>query len=42
MLLAAMTGNYQDGSVSGKMQFGSAWWFNDLKDGMGADLGEGE
>ena len=33
-LLAAMTGNYQDGSVPGKMQFGSAWWFNDQKDGM--------
>ncbi|MEE4165965.1 MAG: glucuronate isomerase [Desulfocapsaceae bacterium] len=33
-LLAAMAGNYQDGSVPGKMQFGSAWWFNDQKDGM--------
>jgi glucuronate isomerase len=33
-LLAAMTGNYQDGSTPGKMQFGSAWWFNDQKDGM--------
>lgn len=33
-LLAAMTGNYQDGSIPGKMQFGSAWWFNDQKDGM--------
>lgn len=33
-LLAAMTGNFQDGSIPGKMQFGSAWWFNDQKDGM--------
>ena len=33
-LLAAMTGNYQDGSVPGKMQFGAAWWFNDQKEGM--------
>ena len=34
MLLATMIGNFQDGSVPGKMQFGSAWWFNDQKDGM--------
>ena len=33
-LLATMIGNYQDGSVAGKMQFGSAWWFLDQKDGM--------
>lgn len=33
-LLASMTGNYQDGSIPGKMQFGSAWWFNDQKEGM--------
>lgn len=33
-LLATMIGNYQDDSVAGKMQFGSAWWFNDQKDGM--------
>ena len=29
-----MIGNFQDGSVPGKMQFGSAWWFLDQKDGM--------
>ena len=29
-----MIGNYQDGAVPGKMQFGSAWWFLDQKDGM--------
>ena len=33
-LLATMIGNFQDGSVPGKMQFGSAWWFLDQKDGM--------
>jgi glucuronate isomerase len=31
---ATMIGNFQDGSVPGKMQFGTAWWFNDQKDGM--------
>jgi len=34
MVLASMTGNFQDGSIPGKMQFGSGWWFNDQKDGM--------
>lgn len=33
-LLATMIGNFQDGSVPGKMQWGSAWWFLDQKDGM--------
>lgn len=33
-LLATMTGNFNDGSVPGKMQFGSGWWFLDQKDGM--------
>jgi len=33
-LMATMIGNFQDGSVSGKMQFGSGWWFLDQKDGM--------
>jgi glucuronate isomerase len=33
-LMATMIGNYQDGSFPGKMQFGSAWWFLDQKDGM--------
>lgn len=31
---ATMAGNFQDGSVAGKMQFGSGWWFLDQKDGM--------
>lgn len=33
-LMATMIGNFQDGSVPGKLQFGSAWWFLDQKDGM--------
>lgn len=33
-LLATMIGNYQDGSLPGKIQFGSGWWFNDQKQGM--------
>ncbi len=33
-LLATMAGNFQDGSVPGKVQHGSGWWFNDQKDGM--------
>jgi glucuronate isomerase len=33
-LLAAMTGNFQDGRAAGKLQFGSGWWFLDQKEGM--------
>lgn len=33
-LIATMIGNFQDGSVPGKIQFGSGWWFLDQKDGM--------
>ena len=33
-VFAAMAGNFQDGSVPGKVQFGSAWWFLDQKEGM--------
>jgi glucuronate isomerase len=33
-----MIGNFQDGSVPGKMQYGSAWWFLDQKDGMEAQM----
>jgi glucuronate isomerase len=33
-LFATMIGNYNDGSIPGKMQYGSAWWFLDQKDGM--------
>jgi glucuronate isomerase len=30
-MLSTMIGNFQDGSVAGKVQFGPAWWFNDHK-----------
>lgn len=33
-LFASMTGNFNDGSFPGKIQWGSAWWFLDQKDGM--------
>ena len=33
-LIATMVGNFNDGSIPGKMQFGSGWWFLDQKDGM--------
>ncbi|MBK5279938.1 MAG: glucuronate isomerase [Bacteroidia bacterium] len=33
-VMATMIGNFNDGSVKGKIQFGSAWWFADQKDGM--------
>lgn len=33
-LVATMIGSFQGGSVAGKMQFGSAWWFLDQMDGM--------
>jgi glucuronate isomerase len=37
-LFATMIGNFQDGSVPGKLQYGSAWWFLDQKDGMEAQM----
>ena len=33
-VVATMIGNFQDGSIPGKIQFGSGWWFLDQKDGM--------
>ncbi len=33
-LIATMIGNFNDGSVAGKIQFGSGWWFLDQKEGM--------
>lgn len=33
-VMATMTGNFNDGSEKGKLQYGSAWWFLDQKDGM--------
>ncbi len=37
-LIATMVGNFNDGSVAGKVQFGSGWWFLDQKDGMEKQL----
>jgi glucuronate isomerase len=37
-LMATMVGNFQDGTVPGKMQWGSAWWFLDQLDGMEAQI----
>lgn len=37
-LFATMIGNFNDGSVAGKLQWGSAWWFLDQKDGMTKQL----
>ncbi len=37
-LFATMIGNYQDGRVRGKMQYGSAWWFLDQRDGIERQL----
>ena len=33
-LIATMIGNFQNGKVPGKLQYGSAWWFLDQLDGM--------
>lgn len=33
-IFATLIGNFNDGSIPGKVQFGSGWWFNDQKDGM--------
>lgn len=33
-VVATMLGNYQDGSIPGKMQYGAAWWYLDQLDGM--------
>ena len=36
--LIAAAGCFQDESTAGKVQFGSAWWFNDHYDGMTAQI----
>ena len=33
-LISTMIGNFQDGRIPGKMQFGSGWWYLDQKEGM--------
>jgi glucuronate isomerase len=37
-LIVTMMGNFQDGTVPGKMQFGSGWWYNDQRDGIEQQL----
>lgn len=37
-VFATMVANFNDGSVAGKMQYGSAWWFLDQKDGIECQL----
>ena len=37
-VFASMIGNFNDGSLRGKVQFGSGWWFLDQKDGMTKQL----
>ncbi|MDF0718129.1 glucuronate isomerase [Muricauda sp. 334s03] len=37
-VFATMVGNFNDGSVRGKMQMGSGWWYNDQLDGMEKQL----
>jgi glucuronate isomerase len=37
-LFATMAGNFNDGTIPGKIQFGAAWWFLDQKDGMTKQL----
>ena len=32
--IATMIGSFQDGSLPGKLQFGSGWWFLDQKEGI--------
>ena len=32
--IVTTAGNFQDGSIPGKIQAGTAWWFNDQLDGM--------
>ena len=33
-MFATMIGNFQDGTIPGKIQYGSGWWFLDQKEGM--------
>ena len=37
-VFASMIGNFNDGSINGKMQYGSGWWYLDQKDGMEKQL----
>jgi len=37
-MLATLAGSFQKEGIKGKVQFGTAWWFNDQKDGMEKQL----
>ena len=37
-VFGSMLGNFQSAEAKGKLQFGSAWWFNDNLDGMTAQI----
>ena len=37
-VIVTTAGNFQDGSIAGKIQAGSGWWFNDQLDGMERQL----
>ncbi len=37
-MMATMAGNFNDGRIPGKMQYGSCWWFLDQKDGIEQQL----
>lgn len=37
-VVATMVGNFNDGNIKSKVQFGAAWWFLDQKDGMEKQL----
>ena len=37
-LFATMAGNFSEGGIKGKVQFGTAWWFLDQKDGIEKQL----
>ena len=37
-VFATMAGNFNDDSIPGKVQYGTAWWFLDQKDGIEKQL----
>lgn len=37
-MLVSLAGSFQNSSCPGKVQHGSAWWFNDTREGMTAQL----
>jgi len=39
-LFATMMGNFNDGSVPGKMQYGASWWYLDQKEGIEQQLND--